>query len=82
MEPQEILKKAILYRANHRGSKEMDILLGSFVDKMISKLDDLELGELHHLLEQDDEKISFALMDSSPQQINIIKRLQQFYKGK
>ena len=27
----EVLKKRILYRSNHRGSKEMDLLLGNFV---------------------------------------------------
>ena len=33
----ETLKKKIIYRANYRGTKEMDILLSKFVDKYINK---------------------------------------------
>ncbi|MEC7212644.1 MAG: succinate dehydrogenase assembly factor 2, partial [Pseudomonadota bacterium] len=33
----EILKKRLLYRASYRGTKEMDILLSSFVKKYINK---------------------------------------------
>ena len=32
----ETLKKKIIYRANYRGTKEMDILLSKFVDKYIN----------------------------------------------
>ena len=41
----EILKKQIIYRSSHRGSKEMDILLGNFVKKYIDEFsyNDLEL---------------------------------------
>ena len=31
----ETLKKKIIYRANYRGTKEMDILLSKFVDKYL-----------------------------------------------
>ena len=43
----EKLKKKIIYRSTHRGSKEMDILLGSFVKKNIDffNLDELYLLE-------------------------------------
>ena len=41
------LKKKIIYRATHRGSKEMDLLLGSFVKFYI---DDFNLTELNDLL--------------------------------
>ena len=32
----EILKKRLIYRAGYRGTKEMDILLSSFVNKNIN----------------------------------------------
>ena len=35
MTNKEILKKKIIYRSTHRGSKEMDILLGNFLEKHI-----------------------------------------------
>ena len=34
----ELLKKKLLYRASYRGTKEMDILLSSFVKKYIDIL--------------------------------------------
>ena len=42
----DILKKKILYRSKHRGTKEMDLLLGNFVKKYINSLNEIELGEL------------------------------------
>ena len=32
------LKKKILYRSRHRGTKEMDLLLGNFVKKYVNLL--------------------------------------------
>ncbi len=53
----EILKKQIVYRATHRGSKEMDILLGNFVRKYINSFNESELDELKELLLLEDEII-------------------------
>ena len=51
------LKKKIYYRANYRGTKEMDKLLGSFTRKNIDKLDEPELLLLIDLLDVDDENL-------------------------
>ena len=51
----ETLIKKIIYRSNHRGTKEMDLLLGSFVKKYIYNLNLNELNELSDLLSLDDE---------------------------
>ena len=51
------LKKKIIYRANYRGTKEMDILLTSFVNKIIHDLDLKNLTELLELLELDDDTL-------------------------
>ena len=53
----EILKKKIIYRSNHRGTKEMDLLLGNFVKKYINELKSNELIDLARLLIIDDEII-------------------------
>ena len=45
MTNKEILKKQIIYRSTHRGSKEMDILLGNFVKKHIDKFNDEDLKD-------------------------------------
>ena len=51
------LKKKIIYRSNHRGTKEMDLLLGLFVAKYIDTFNDNELAELYDLLNTEDEII-------------------------
>ena len=53
----EIFKKKLIYRAGYRGTKEMDILLSSFVNKHINNLDDELLYELDKFLNFDDETI-------------------------
>ncbi len=51
----EILKKKLLYRASYRGTKEMDILLTSFVKKNIQDLDLEDLKNLEKFLNFEDE---------------------------
>ena len=53
----ENLKKKIIYRASYRGTKEMDLLLTSFVGKYIDILDEEYLFELENLLNLEDEII-------------------------
>ena len=44
-------RKRLLYRAWHRGTKELDILLGSFADKHVGALDETELDALEKLMQ-------------------------------
>ena len=53
----EIFKKKLIYRAGHRGTKEMDILLSSFVDKNINLFNEQLLNELDKFLNFEDEVI-------------------------
>ena len=51
------LKNKIIYRANYRGTKEMDKLLGSFTKKYIDQFNEQELNLLCDLLDCDDENL-------------------------
>ena len=53
----ETQKKRLLYRANYRGFKEADILLGGFLKENIDKLSDEELHAFEDLLEAKDHDI-------------------------
>ena len=53
----EIFKKKLIYRAGYRGTKEMDILLSSFVDKNINLFNEQLLDELDKFLNFEDEII-------------------------
>ena len=51
------LKKKIIYRSSYRGTKEMDILLSSFVKDVINHLNNDELENLFNLLNIDDDNL-------------------------
>ena len=51
----EVLKKQIIYRSTHRGSKEMDILLGNFVKKYVNRFAYEDLINLDKILKIEDE---------------------------
>ena len=53
----EDLKNKIIYRASYRGTKEMDIFINSFVNKVINDLYFDELEQLNKLISLSDEEI-------------------------
>ena len=73
------LKKKIIYRSNYRGSKEMDVLISSFVKKVINLIDEKQLIQLDELVNLDDETLS-KIKDGSNKILNneIIKLFQKF----
>ena len=64
------LKNKIIYRANYRGTKEMDELLSSFTKKYINQLKKEELILLCKLLDYDDESL-YKLNQDLPMSIKI-----------
>ena len=53
---QNLINK-ILYRAQYRGTKEMDIFVSKFVNSIIDNLDYKELVSLDRLINFDDETL-------------------------
>jgi len=51
------LKKRLIYRSQYRGTKEMDKLIGSFVQSNIDKLNIIQLKELEKFLDIDDDTL-------------------------
>ena len=78
----EIFKKKLIYRAGYRGTKEMDILLSSFVNKYINDFDENLLVELEKFLNLEDEIISnfynYNLVEKKIDQNKISKILRKF----
>ena len=50
----ELRRKTILWRATHRGTKEMDLVLGGFAQATIDSMQQAELDELEALVELPD----------------------------
>ncbi|MDB5616245.1 succinate dehydrogenase assembly factor 2 [Tardiphaga sp.] len=47
-------RKRLLFRCWHRGTREMDLILGSFADAEIAGLADLEVMQLEALIDLED----------------------------
>ena len=78
----EIFKKKLIYRAGYRGTKEMDILLSSFVNKYINDFDEHLLAELEKFLDFEDEIIlnfyNFNLVEKEIEKNKVSKIFQKF----
>ena len=78
----EIFKKKLIYRAGYRGTKEMDILLSSFVNKYINDFDENLLAELEKFLDFEDEIIlnfyNFNLVEKEIDQNKVSKIFKKF----
>ena len=59
-------RKRLLFRCWHRGTREMDLLLGRFADAEIDTLTDAELAELERLLEIPDPDLYAAVTGDKP----------------
>jgi antitoxin CptB len=62
----DIRRRRILFRAWHRGTREMDLILGRFADIEIAGLTDGELTQLEHLIEVPDPDLYAALTGDKP----------------
>jgi antitoxin CptB len=53
------------YRAWHRGTREMDLILGNFADSRVAGMDDAALTEFEELLEEADTDLLSWLTDQT-----------------
>ena len=78
----EDLKKRILYRCSYRGSKEMDILMRTFVKSIIDQLNNKNLIELNDLVNLDDENLykikNSITIDKDIQDNEVINKFRNF----
>ena len=59
-------RRRLLFRANHRGTKEADLIIGGFVARTIASLSDPELDELEAVLEYPDVDLADWLTGRRP----------------
>ncbi len=76
------LIKKLLYRSNHRGTKEMDLLIGGFANENLNKLNSDELKEFELLLNFTDKELSSWLVDNKKnidlENFSISKKIKKF----
>ena len=61
----DLRRKKYLFKSTHRGTKEIDILLGRFVEMNINKLSDNELKHLEQIINLDEHKLFLILTKRS-----------------
>ena len=59
-------RKRLLFRCWHRGTREMDLILGRFADAEIADLTADELAQLETLIEAPDPDLYAALTGNTP----------------
>jgi antitoxin CptB len=59
-------RRRLLFRANHRGTKEADLIVGGFVARTIATLSEPELDELEAVLEHPDVDLADWLSGRRP----------------
>jgi len=62
----ELRRKKILWRANHRGMKEMDLMLGEYATKHLASMNEAQLDEFESILEISDAELNDWLTDKTP----------------
>lgn len=78
----ELLIKQLLYRSNHRGCKETDILLGKFFNENFKKFDEEKLKLYDQFISEDDMLIYDWIMEKIPEDpkyLNLILEIRQFH---
>jgi antitoxin CptB len=76
-------RRRALYRATHRGSKELDVLLGRFTEQAIETMSDADIGVLERLIEIPDPDIALSLFEGNslgePALDALMRRLRCFH---
>ncbi len=76
-------RRRLLYRLWHRGTREMDLIMGRFADAAIGELTDAEIGELEALAEVPDPEIYAWLTGGRAvppnYDIAVFRRLRDFH---
>lgn len=65
-EDQDIRRKRLRYRSWHRGTKELDLVLGAFADRHLAGLTPGELDDYEAILEADEHDIYGWLTGNRP----------------
>ena len=77
-------RRRILFRAWHRGMREMDLIMGAFADAMIDRLSAAELDAFERLMEAPDPElyrwIAGDVAPPAPYDGPIFHRLRDFHR--
>lgn len=80
----ETRRRRAQFRASHRGTKEMDWLLGRFADARLGSMDETALSEFERLLALPDPDLEHWIMQPAAviegEHARLVKELRAFHK--
>lgn len=62
----DLRRRRILFRAWHRGTREMDLIMGRFADAALADLGDAELDDYERLMEVPEPDLYAWISDAAP----------------
>jgi antitoxin CptB len=78
-------RRRLLYRAWHRGTREMDLIMGGFADAVISELSEADVDAFETLSEVPDPELYAWLSGGRPvpaeYDVGMFRRLRDFHLG-
>lgn len=80
----EVRRRRAAYRASHRGTKEMDWLLGRFAEARLEAMSEPALTEFEALLAAPDPELQLWIMDATAipddRYAGLIRELRAFHR--
>lgn len=64
--PLDVRRRRTLFRARHRGMRELDLVIGAFAETAIAAMDDAALDEFEALLEVADDIVFGWIVGREP----------------
>lgn len=75
-------RRKLLFRADHRGFKEMDLIMGGFAKTHIKELDETQLDQFERLLDAGDQEVYSWILENeeTPEEYkgSVLDQLRKF----
>lgn len=79
----EIRRRRLLWRAAHRGTRELDLMIGRYADAHARAMDEAALGRFERFLERDEPDLQQWILGSAPPDtapdIDLIRAIRRFH---
>lgn len=82
----DLRRRKLLFRAWHRGMREMDLIMGGFADAHLARMNEGELAELERLIELPDRDLLAWITgeEAVPPELDgtVFRDLRDFHMGR
>lgn len=80
----DLRRRRLLFRAWHRGTREMDLIMGRFADAALADLTDVDLDQYERLMDVPEPELYAWVTDAEPvppeHDTGLFRRLRAFHR--